>query len=324
MRNVSKSEQRRAKRQVLLADVAEMYFIKQMTQGAIAKKISTTPSNVSRMISDCQRLGIVRITINRPRVEDDTLSSELAERFKLVDARVVVSDEHDPGQISRTVAAAGAEMLKDNLVVSGTLGITWGRTLLSIIEEFGEPVNNGGTVVQLAGSIGATHEEFDAVSLVHRLADLLHARPAYLSAPFFVDDPAVAASLLKNSSNLEARRSSLQCDVVIIGVGNLDPQHSTLLNSGHLSEAERQHILDGPGVAEICGHPITVDGQLASPDFSKRIISIRPEEILSAKTRIAIAARPNIVQPTLAALHGGYVTHLVANVETANALLAED
>tara|TARA_R110002126_G_scaffold291804_1_gene459442 strand:+ start:71412 stop:72383 length:972 start_codon:yes stop_codon:yes gene_type:complete len=323
MRQISKSEQRRARRQVLLADVAEMYFLKQMTQGKIAREIGTTPSNVSRMISDCQRLGIVKITINRSTIEDKDLSNELMARFKLKDARVVIADDTETGQISRSVASTGAEVLKENLIAGGTVGITWGRTLLSIIEAFGSPIENGGIVVQLAGSVGATHEEFDSLSLVHRLAGLLGARPVHLSAPFIVEEPSVATSLMRNSSNAEARRIALNCDVVIVGVGNLDPQHSTLLNSGHVSREERDSIVNGDAVGEICGHPIDIEGRLTAHAFSERVISIKPSEILGAPTRIAVAARPNVVRPLLGALHGGYLTHLIVDTDTANGLLAE-
>ena len=270
------------------------------------------------MISDCQRLGIVKITINRSTIEDKDLSNELMARFKLKDARVVIADDTETGQISRSVASTGAEVLKENLIAGGTVGITWGRTLLSIIEAFGSPIENGGIVVQLAGSVGATHEEFDSLSLVHRLAGLLGARPVHLSAPFIVEEPSVATSLMRNSSNAEARRIALNCDVVIVGVGNLDPQHSTLLNSGHVSREERDSIVNGDAVGEI-----DIEGRLTAHAFSERVISIKPSEILGAPTRIAVAARPNVVRPLLGALHGGYLTHLIVDTDTANGLLAE-
>ena len=321
MTAVSKSARRRIKRLALLADVAEMYFIQNMTQSAIARRIDTTPSNVSRMITDCQRLGIVKITISRPTARDDALSDALIKAYGLTDARAVVVGEQTDGVVPRDVASAGATLLREMLLPGCSVGITWGRTLLAVLREFGEPIDNGGSVVQLAGSIGATREEHDSLSLVQRLSAAINARPVYFSAPFIVESEAIAASLVKNTSNALAQQLSKRCDVIIAGIGTLDPVNGSLLASGHVSAADATRILNAKAVGEICGHPINAAGDLAEPAFSRRLMSIQPRHLKTAPVRIAVASRPAVLAPLKAALRKGYVTHLVVDTALATALL---
>jgi len=318
---VSKSERRRVKRLALLADVAEMYFIQNMTQSAIARRIDTTPSNVSRMITDCQRLGIVKITISRPTARDDALSDALMDRYGLADACVVVVGEQTDGYVPRDVARAGAALLREVLSPGCCIGITWGRTLLAILKEFGEPIDNGGSVVQLAGSIGASREEHDSLSLVQRLSAAINARPIYLSAPFIVESEAIAASLVKNTSNALAQQLTRRCDVIVVGIGTLDPATGSLLSSGHVSSAEAAKIGSGKAIGEICGHPIDAQGNVAEPAFSERLMSIHPKHLKSAPARIAVVSNPGVLEPLKAALHKGYLTHLVVDTAIAIALL---
>ena len=324
MKQISKSDKRKAKRFALLADVATMYFVDQMTQGAIAKVIGTTPSNVSRMISDCQRLGVVKITIERPLLQDEELERELAEKFGLKEARVVIADDTEEHDVLQPVATAGAALFADLLFPECTIGITWGRTLQAVIQKIGADLRIGGEVVQLAGSVGATQHEYDAVFLVQELSKKLNSRALHLNAPFIVDSEEIAKSLLRNASNAATWQRAAACDIVIVGIGNVDPNHATLFSSGHLSSGEIGRITREKAVGEICGHPIDEEGRPVSEAFSSRVISVRPETLRKIPTRIAVGARRNSSRPILAALRGGYVTHLAVDAITANFLVGAD
>lgn len=321
MKHISKSDKRRAKRFALLADVATMYFVDQMTQGAIAKVVGTTPSNVSRMISDCQRLGVVKITIERPLLQDEELEHDLVSKFGLTEARVVIADDVDDNDILQPVAIAGAALVTDLLFPECRIGITWGRTLQAVIQKISQDLKIGGEVVQLAGSVGATQHEYDAVFLAQELAKRLHSRALHLNAPFIVESEEIASSLLRNASNATTHQRAASCDIVIVGVGNVDPNHATLFSSGHLSSTEISKIIAQRAVGEICGHPIDEDGQLVSEAFSSRVISIRPDTLRKIPVRVAVGARRNSDKPILAALRGNYVTHLAVDAVTANSLI---
>ncbi|MGI6741993.1 MAG: sigma factor-like helix-turn-helix DNA-binding protein [Brevefilum sp.] len=81
-------------RHSLLADIAEMYFLEEKTQNEIAKIVGVTRSNISRMLMEARRTGIVHIQINRPLRENTELAQRLIERYHLVHARVLLVDQY--------------------------------------------------------------------------------------------------------------------------------------------------------------------------------------------------------------------------------------
>lgn len=322
MKSQPELTKRQIRRLALLADVAEMYFVKKLTQKQISDRVETTPSNVSRMIADAERLGVVQVTINRPMSIDYDLADELKSCLPLAEARVVIADDRDALHLSRQVALAGAKLLRELLRPGMTIGVTWGRTLLAIIDLFGDPMEINGKVIQLAGSIGAVDRSFDSVNLVQRLATLTRSRPIHLNAPFVVETPQVADMLRHNVSNRQNHELASACDAIVVGVGSVDRAQSSLFASGFLSPIEINEILEAGAVGEVCGLPIDEQGKLVAPDFSARTVTLNLEDLRETRIKIAVAAREHLAKPLLAATRAGYVSHLVVDVATAKEVLS--
>jgi DNA-binding transcriptional regulator LsrR (DeoR family) len=83
----------RQDREELLADAAQMYYEDGLTQTDIFQSIGVTRSAVSRMLSEARKKGVVNIHINRPLRYDEELEIDLAKRFKLQRARVLIWGE---------------------------------------------------------------------------------------------------------------------------------------------------------------------------------------------------------------------------------------
>ena len=233
-------------------------------------------------------------------------------------------NSQEENAVLEQVATAGAGMLTDLLFLGSSIGITWGRTLRAVIEKMRDDQNIGGEVIQLAGSVGATQQEYDAVYLTQELAKRIGSRPLHLNAPFIVENEVIAQSLMKNTSNTLTAERAASCDIVVVGVGNVDPNQATLFSSGHLAEKEIKAIIRKEAVGEVCGHPIGADGRIVSQDFSSRVISIRPEQLPTIPIRIAVGARRKANRALLSCLRAGYITHLVVDTVTANMLLDPD
>ena len=74
-------------------DVAQMYYEDGLTQTDIFQSIGVTRSAVSRMLSEARKKGVVNIHINRPLRYDEELEIDLAKRFKLQRAHVLIWGE---------------------------------------------------------------------------------------------------------------------------------------------------------------------------------------------------------------------------------------
>jgi DNA-binding transcriptional regulator LsrR (DeoR family) len=129
---------------------------------------------------------------------------------------------------------------------------------------------------------------------------------------------------MRNRSNTLTAEQAASCDVVIVGVGNVDPKQATLFSGGHLAASEIAAVIAKNAVGEVCGHPIGSDGQIVSQEFSSRVISIRPEQLAAIPVRISVGARRNANRALLASLRAGYITHLVVDTVMAAMLLDPD
>src|SRR5215210_65530 len=74
-----------------LADVAQLYYVDDLTQEQIARRIGVSRSNVSRMLKEALDRGLVEIRIHHPLQTVPTLHHALCERFGLRDSLVLAA-----------------------------------------------------------------------------------------------------------------------------------------------------------------------------------------------------------------------------------------
>src|SRR5690349_22946621 len=79
-----------------LIKAARMYFLDGRSQDAVARALGTSRSNVSRMLTAAQELGIVEIRIHDPAGRASDLERALVQRFGLEQA-IVAERAKDPG-----------------------------------------------------------------------------------------------------------------------------------------------------------------------------------------------------------------------------------
>jgi DNA-binding transcriptional regulator LsrR (DeoR family) len=76
----------------MLARVASMYYLDDMTQDQIAKQLGLSRPKVWRLLRQAKETGVVEITVNLPASLAMPVETELTSRFSLCPA---------PGQRSR-------------------------------------------------------------------------------------------------------------------------------------------------------------------------------------------------------------------------------
>lgn len=307
-------------RDQLLAETAELYYVQHLTQQEISDRLGTTRSTVSRMIAEAQERGLVEIRVHVPLRLDHGLEQHFTERFGLSAAMVVESAMDDEGVLGR-VGTAGARLLAGQIADGMTIGMTWGSTLQAIVAAFPEEAHDGVRVVQVAGALGAQTETFDSAPLVQELARRVGGAAVLLNAPLLVESPTTAHSLMRNPSNRHAIELARHCDIVLVGVGIMDPDWSTLYLGGHISRDELERLREKGAIGDACGHPFDADGSPVSAEWSERLVGISREALLNTPVRLGFAAGAPKAHPLLGALKGGYISHLVTDVAAAREML---
>ncbi|MFM9107004.1 MAG: helix-turn-helix domain-containing protein, partial [Chloroflexota bacterium] len=116
---------------MLLADIAQRYYLEDQTQEQIARAIGVSRSNVSRMLKEARRQGLVEIRIHHPLGTLPELQAELAACFGLRDCLVLApgDDSTAAAPVSGRIGALAARYLNDQIPDGAVGGVGWGSTV---------------------------------------------------------------------------------------------------------------------------------------------------------------------------------------------------
>jgi deoxyribonucleoside regulator len=305
----------------LLMQVAKLYYIQQLTQTEIGRRLHTSRSTVSRLLQEARDKGIVKITIEYPWERDDDLENELKRTFGLRDARVLMAYDQsgDEGRNGRGLLAA--EYL-DNIVHDGMiLALSNGRSIASTVQQLNPSRNVDMTVVQIIGALGSDNPLVDGPDLVRNLAEAYGAQYRYMHAPLVVEDVRTRDLLLQEPSVQETLALARRTDVAILGVGALDSASSGLIWTGFLNEKDMIWLRNQGGVGHMCAQHYDINGQLLDVELNRKVIGIGLESLRSIDTVIAIAGSEEKARAILGAIRGQYIDVLITDDQAARKIL---
>lgn len=305
----------------LLADVAEMYYLEEKNQAAIAKTIGVTRSMVSRLLTEARESGIVEIRIQRPLQSDSELEGELKEKFGLKDVFVVVTSHRSGERLTRTLGSAGAQMLARYLAPQRILGLAWGTSISATVDAFNAKEPMPVKVVQLVGAMGARNMEYDGHDLVARITEKLGGEAYYLNAPYLCQSAEMARSLLETKSIRETISVGKKTDIALLGIGTTSPDYSSFYLAGYVTRRELDDLRKAGAIGDVCGLHFDIHGQPACDDFCERLVSIRRPDLLSIPVRLGVAGGEGKADAMLGALRSKYVNVLVIDSITARKVL---
>ncbi|MFO7943874.1 MAG: sugar-binding domain-containing protein [Anaerolineales bacterium] len=309
-------------RDVLLADVAEMYFKDGLTQAEIAREINLTRSMVSRMLSEAREKEIVKIEIVRQFNYDTELQQALTETFNLQGAVVFHSPDVSRKRYLTYLGVVAAQALKPYLEQEDLIvGTAWGTTLGATIEALDVEKSKGVTVVQLVGALGERNLIFDGHQVVHQLADKLGGQGYYLNVPYIVDKPETVESLMTVQGVQETMQQMKECELGLVGIGSTDLDYSTFYNAGYLVLEEMRGLAIHGAVGNVCGLYFDIHGNPTAREFQRRSITIRKRDLVTIPLRIGIAGGEGKTAAILGALRGKYINYLITDSRAASEIL---
>jgi deoxyribonucleoside regulator len=316
------AEQRSTQEQTrLLADIAEMYFLEEMSQSEIGKVVGLTRSMISRLISEARQKNIVEIRIHRPLESDHSLETALQEKYGLQAVSVVVVRRNEGARLLKYIGGAGALCVSRFFTSNMVLGVTWGTSVCAVMDALEPDKSLQATVVQLAGSLGARQYEYDGHSLVMRTAEKLGGEAYYLDAPFYCQTAEMARSLRENHGIRESIAMGKKVQVAVVGVGSTIPEFSSFYRAGTVPLEEFTGLQASGAAGVVCGLHFDIHGKEVYGDFCEKLVGIRHDDLLAVPTRIGISGGTSKVEAILGALRGKYINGLVTDQITARSVL---
>jgi len=309
-----------------LMRAAHLYYVEDRSQAEIAADLGTSRSNVSRILDEAKRRGIVEIRLHDPSGRLRDLEDQLTATFGLSEARVAPrSTPHgSPGGGSTgRVGALAAELLLDNLADGATLALSWGEALQSMVSAVQTDVDHDVTVVQLLGGTAAMRNGVSGQELVRELAVRLGAGYRLLHAPATFESALAARTMLAESSLVEALDLARAADLAFVGIG--DPAHgssATVIESLALDEAEAAQFWSHDPVGDLAGRYVTIEGEPVRGAVDERIVSVSLDDLDRIPLVVGVASGRAKTRAVLGALRGRHVDGLVCDESLARGVLS--
>lgn len=311
-------------RSELLAQVASLYYEDNLTQAEIARRIGASRPTISRMLQEAREAGVVEITIHYPWKADSELEHDLAARFHLRQARVLVGRGRPYEEILRGLGVLAARYLESTLAEDTILGISWGTAAYSTLQALQPDRNLPITVVQMIGAVGMGDSRIDGPDLARLLANVYGGKYRYLHAPLIVEDAHVREALLQEPRIQETLSLAHRADVALVGIGSLATEVSSLLRAGYLDQEALAQLRAQGAVGDVCARHYDAQGRVLDIELNHRIVGIELEALRDIEQVIGVAGGEAKAEAILGALRGGHVNVLVTDDAAARKVLAMD
>ena len=314
-------ESEQNKERELIAEVADLYYNKQMGQQKIADLMFFSRSKVSRMLSEAKRLGIVEITINYPLERDRLLEHKLNKLLNINKIIIVKNNNNDEKKMLKKVCNIGSKFVDEIIKDQDIVGISWGTTVYNLIQEIKPHLKKQIKVVQLTGVINDIKtRNYDGSELVRYLAEKYHSEFYSLPLPLYIDDSGITKKLLQNSIGKTALELSKKANVIVTGISDFDvATNSIWMNS--FDYKQRKDLASKGAVGIFLSHFIDENGLIVDAEVDSRIIAMKLEDIKNCKEVITIANGEKKALAIKAALKQNYINTLIIDDILANELL---
>jgi DNA-binding transcriptional regulator LsrR (DeoR family) len=309
--------------QMLLA-AARLYYLENRSQAAIAADLGTSRSNVSRMLTEAQRQGIVEIRIVDPSGRSQQLEQELAAMFGLTDVRVAMRGIGSSAKVEEQVGVQAAQLLLDRIKDSMTVALSWGHALQSMVYAATADHDYAVTLVQLVGGLSSVAHEISGAELVRDLAVRLGASYRLLHAPAALGSSAAREALMAEPSISAALGDARQADIAFVGVGT--PSHgssSAMLASLELTAEEEKAFWSAEPVGDVAARYYDAAGRPVHGAVEDRIVAVTLEELARIPNVVGVAHGRAKTRGVLGALRGHLIDSLVCDETLARSLLTE-
>ena len=306
----------------LLYTVSRLYYVENLSQVEISKKLKLSRPKVSRLLAKSRESGIVSIKINSP-----TCNSvyELEERIKSMfglENVLVVATQYDDVDLNFSDTIKQAATYFQSFIQDGDkIGIAWGYTLLKLAENFSNCSFPNSSILQIAGNLDNADSNNFAHEIIHQFSQKLGIKSLNtLPCPVAVESSIIVDLLLHDSkiSNIIDQINSV--DVAFPNIGVVS-EENCLWRSNYISTEELHQLNKSGSVGCVCCRFIDVNGNIVDPSLDNRTISISLSSLKNARHSCVCVCSEEKVSSLIGCLRCGFVNVLAIDSKTATTLL---
>lgn len=303
----------------IMHKAAWLYYMHGLRQDEVAKQLNISRASIATYLRRAREIGIVNISTSTQLFSDDVLARKLEDALSLETVWIVPKDRLaiDPAAEMPVVAAA---VFLELINKGDRIGVAWGRTVYHLADVMPYADLQGVTVVQLCGNLGAPYN-YRPDQCTTEIARRLNAEGINLYAPLVLSSEQLASDLRNEPVIREQLASIADCQLVLYSVGGIESD-SHLVRCGALTPDEMKRLGEAGAGGVIAGQVIDHQGRWLDCPHNRRCISADLDVVRSIPKRMMVVEEDSKFEPLVAAIKGGFVSHLVVTHSMATRLLA--
>lgn len=290
-----------------------MYFEQAQTQQQIAERTGYSRSMISRMLTEARAQRLVEIRVHHPVERRSDLELELTRACGLRDARVLERGTLNLASMSRHLGLLAARMIEERVQDGMTISVSWGRTVLDMVNAIRHKPLQDIHVVQMVGLLGTEDPLIDGNELARMLARSFGGRYSILPAPLLVESEATRDGLLEDPRVHRVLDAARRSNLALLGIGTLELAHCTLVHDGYMTQDQVADLVRAGAIGDVCCIFFDADGRLVDTPLGRRVVGVDAETLRRIPAKIAVAGGQAKIDPIVGAMRAGLVDVLVTD-----------
>ena len=299
----------------LMVKAAWYYYFENMTQQAIADRLSISRMRVIKLLDAARQTGVIQFRLRSDGVGVMKQSQQLMDKYGLKDVFLIPEVAADETHPNESIARAGAMYIADRLGDDACVSVGYGDTLSRTINHLATMVQNPVTCISLTGGVSNY--------LPNTRSNVFNAKLYLMPAPLLASSPEMASAMREESSVSEVIRMTDLSSFTLVGIGALG-ENATIFHSGLLGPTDMFYLKMQHAVGDILGHFLDQDGNLIDTPIEQRLISTPLDKLKQMHNVIGLASGAEKIEAIRAVLRGGYLDILITDEATATMLLKDD
>ncbi|NMC53653.1 MAG: sugar-binding transcriptional regulator [Chloroflexi bacterium] len=304
----------------ILYKIARSYYEDGLTQKQIGKRFGLSRIKVSRMLKQAREQKIVQINLSAPEDGRSDLEHAIEKKCGIDEVITTTPPSYNREGIIRALGPLAAEALVRSIKGDEVIGLTWGSSLLSVVDSLPAEHWPAIRVVQMLGGMSQPDAEINGVDLTRRMAQAFEAKPIILSAPGIVNSPEVRNALINDPAVSKALNMAAAAQIAVVGLGVFSPDSAVLQNEIFTPQEVDRLVAKG-AIGDICLQFFNQNGERIEDPIHNRIIGLELPQIKRISRVIGVAGGEEKWIAIRAALRAKLINVLVTDDRTAERLL---
>ena len=304
-----------------LSEIAWMYYVEDMTQGEIARKLSVSRPTILSYLKLARERRIFEFRLQPEHFRLHRLSSLLQQRLGLSEVYIVDEPDKTGHDLLKAVCAAAGHILAECVEPGDQIGVSWGETIQLVSQLMPLRTVENVVVRQLIGSVANPIVE-TAEACTLEIARKLSAQCVNLNSPAICSAAALAQALRREPIIAQQLSDIGRCTKAILSLSPCDLS----THAYKLGVSPKEAIIDygaRGAVGIMVGRFMDAHGAPVLGDLDDRLVGVSLDALRTIRDVILVVCGASKVVPALAAIRGGYANRLVIDLPSATRLLED-